>query len=284
VWDSVGDSVRASVGASVWASVGASVGASVRASVRDSVRASVGDSVRDSVRASVGKHAVYESPYDGCGGEAGWISWFDFLNRIGIENTNGERYKDWLLSGVWDVLWFESLAVITCRPSLIKKDENGRLHCDRGPAATWPNGEQYWFWHGARVSEKIIMRPQEITRTDILREKNSEVSRAIAERLGWDEYMKRADTSLVDKWFDSSKSLHYELWDFKHRFAMTPRLLKMESPELNDGTRPFYVEPVHPNLKSCQSARKWQFQKPNGTWPEPEECNDDPSLEFGIEA
>jgi hypothetical protein len=65
---------------------------------------------------------------------------------------------------------------------------------------------------------------------------------------------------------------------------MTPRLLKMESPEVLDGTRPYYIEPVHPELKTCQSARKWQFQKEDGTWPEPRECNENPNLEFEVEA
>ena len=131
----------------------------------------------------------------------------------------------------------------------------------------------------------------------IMNERNSEVSRAMAERLGWDTYLKLADTFLIDKWFDPSKSLHYELWDFKKRFELTPRLLKMESPELKDGTRPHYIEPVHHGLKTCQSARRWQFpedeDKQNqkvmfgGTWMSDVEsvafCNVHPELEFSVE-
>lgn len=128
------------------------------------------------------------------------------------------------------------------------------------------------------------MRPLEITKEDIAAEKNSEVSRAIAEKLGWDEYMKRCDTVLVDKWFDADKMLHYELWDFKKRFELTPKLLKMESPELKDGTRPHYIEPVPPGIKTCQAARSWQFMRVDGKWPTVEECNADPKLVFEVEA
>lgn len=243
----------------------------------DSVRASVWASVWD----SVWKHEV---PWNGCGDDSGWGSWFDFFNRIGVKNENGERYLEWLKSGVWDVLWFKDLAVMTCRPSSIKKDERGHLHCSDGPAAKWPSGEEYFFWHGTQVNEKIIMRPRDITKEDIEDEKNSEVSRAIAERLGWDEYMERAETFLVDKWFDADKSLHYELWDFKKRFERTPKLLKMESPETKDGTRPHYVEPVDPGLKTCQAARAWQFMKTDGEWPTVDECNKNPEMRFQVEA
>ena len=162
------------------------------------------------------------------------------------------------------------------------KDAQGRLHCERGPAAQWPSGETYWFWHGARVSERIILHPETITKEQVANEKNSEVSRAIAERLGWDEYLKRVDVVLVHKWFDETTSNHYELYDFKERKgSLQPRLLKMESPALNDGTRPYYMEPVPPQSQTCQAARRWQCDPSR---PAIEECNKNPELAFEIEA
>ena len=284
-WDSVSAPVWAAVIASVSAPVSAAVNAPVSAAAKDSVWASVWAPVSAAAKASVSNPMLtYTVPWNGCGDDAGWIAWFDFFSRLGINNENGAVYRDWLKSGVWDVLWFQDLAVITCRPSSVKKDARGWLHCENGPAVSWPSGEDYFFWHGTRVSEKVIMRPLEITKEDIATEKNSEVSRAIAEKLGWDEYMKRCDTVLVDKWFDADKMLHYELWDFKKRFELTPKLLKMESPELKDGTRPHYVEPVPPGIKTCQAARAWQFMRVDGKWPTVDECNADPTLTFEVEA
>ena len=205
--------------------------------------------------------------------------------RIGLKHEQFEKYRDWIKSGHWEVLFFKDLAVIVCRPSLIKKDERGRLHCSNGSAAEWPSGEKYWFHHGTRVNEKIILHPHDLSKEEIISEKNSEVSRVIAEILGWDSYMKKIDTVLIDKWFDPSKSLHYELYDFKERrFSLMPKLLKMESPECKDGTKPYYIEPVHPELTTCQQARKWQFMKHDLTWPTVEECKKDSSLEFSYES
>ena len=171
------------------------------------------------------------------------------------------------------------------RPLEINRDGKGRLHSPNRKAIVWPDGWGLYMWHGTRVSEKIIERPNELTKEEILGEKNSEISRAIAEILGWNEYMKRIESVLIDKWFDTSTSCHYELYDFKERrFSLMPRLLKMESPELKDGTRPYYIEPVHPGLKTCEAARKWQSPKPDLSWPSVEECNEKPELVFDVEA
>ena len=258
--------------------------AQVSAQVRDQVLAQVSAQVRDQVRDQVKSNYV-EYGWCDLAGDAGWVSFYDFFTRLGIEfSTDFKKYSDYVKSGPFMTILLNGFAIVCPRPSKITKDERKRLHGETSAAAEWSNGEKYYFWHGSRVTEKIITRPTEITRDDIVNEKNSEVSRVMAERLGWDEFMKRADTFLVDKWFDPAQKLHYELYDFKHRFELMPKLLKMESPELHDGTRPHYVEPVHPALKTCQAARRWQFQNMDGSWPEPEECNANQELVFEEEA
>ena len=237
-----------------------------------------------SVRAS--KKRFEEYGWCDLGGSAGWTAWIDYFDRIGIKiNENFVPWRDLMKSGIFMSLYLRGFAVVCPRPAAVHKDDRGRLHNANGPAVEW-EGEKYWFWHGTRVNEKIILRPNELTAEEISNEKNSEISRAIAEKLGWDRYMEVLGTTLVDKWFDPSKKLHYELYDFKNRkFSLMPRLLKMESPEILDGSRPYYIEPVDPGLNSCKSARRWQFTKENnGEWPTVDECNKNPELSFEIEA
>lgn len=89
----------------------------------------------------------------------------------------------------------------------------------------------------------------------------------------------------VDAWRDNVTGLHYELYDFKKRVGdRQPKMLKMESPILSDGSAPIYIEPVDPGLNSAQAARKWQFMKEDGTWPEVHEANKNPELVFGWES
>ena len=258
----------------------------VSAQVRDQVSDQVSDQVRDQVLAQVSDQKGEYFYFSWCDlDDSYWVSFYDFFKRIGVVNYEKfDGYLEYLKSGAFMTIFLEQFAIVCPRPKKVNRDERNRLHGSDSPAVEWENGEKYYLWHGIRVPEKIIMRPHEITKEDIQNERNSEVSRAIAERLGWEEYMERADTVLIDKWFDVKMMNHYELYDFKKRFEMTPKLLKMESPELNDGTRPYYVEPVHPGLKTCQSARRWQFMTPNGKWPEVDDCNKNPELVFEVEA
>jgi len=195
-----------------------------------------------------------------------------------------QHIYDAFLSGAWFLYWTNESLYWFEKPTLKTEKRNNRiqLHSDNSPALTSDWGDLY-FWHGTLVTEKIIMNSETITKEDILNERNSEVSRAIAEKLGWEEYLNRADTFLVDKWFDTEKCLHYELYDFKNRFDLMPKLLKMESPKLNNGSQPYYIEPVPPEFTKCEPARKWQIPKEDGTWPTIDECVKNPELRFEME-
>ena len=257
----------------------------------------------------------------GLGYDAGWISFYEFFQKIGklpSDNKEFDALRQMVRAGVWATILFDKLVVAMARPNTVKLDDRNRLHCSDGPAVAFDDGALYFFWHGTRVSKKIIMTPEKLTAKEINDERNSEIVRAIVEKLGWPEFMKRIEVKLVDKWFDPATKLHYELYDFKNRrFELAPKLLKMESPEVLDGTRPTYIEPVHPQLMTCKAARKWQFKEarcteckktipttmirhgdvqlidhvlcvcggePEYRWPEPKECNERPELEFSAEA
>ena len=197
VWDSVGDSVRASVGDSVWASVRASVGASVGASVWDSVRASVGDSVRASVRASVwasgyGQHDAY------------WLAFYDyFRDACGLSEQTQK------LTGLWELAqsanWWlphEKICWVSERHHVLNRDSGGRLHCENGPALSYPDGFSIYSWHGLTVDQSIIEHPELITVQQIENEANAEIRRVLIERYGQGRY-------LVDS---GAKEVHRDDW------------------------------------------------------------------------
>ena len=220
---------------------------------------------------------------------AGWPAWTQFyFERCGLDlgdiNRRAHAYAETVLAaGYW---WPNKDFIMVCdRPTKISRDQRGRLHCDDAMAICWPDGWGLFMWHGTRVPAKLIMDPRAVTKEEVLAEKNSEVSRAYAERLGWERYFKIVDVERVDQWTDKNTGLLYELYDFKNRLGENqPRLLKMESPVLNDESKPHYIEPVDPKLKTAQSARRWQFLKNDGTWPTVDEANRNPDVVFGWEA
>ena len=220
---------------------------------------------------------------------AHWPAWTQFFIEqcnldLGDINRRANAYTETCLSaGYW---WPNKDFIMVCdRPTKIARDSRGRLHCEDAMAIDWTDGWGLFMWHGTLVPAKLIMDPASVTREEVLAEKNSEVSRAYAERLGWERYFKLVDVERVDQWTDKRTGLFYELYDFKNRLGENqPRLLKMESPVLNDDTKPHYIEPVDPKLKTAQAARRWQFRKENGEWPTVKEANEKPEMAFVWEA
>lgn len=258
----------------------------------------------------------------GLGYDAGWIAFYDFFQRIGkLPKSNAEfaALKTMARAGVWATVLFDTLALAIARPAVVRLDDQNRLHCSDGPCVAFADGAKYYFWHGTRVTKQIIEAPETLTQEQITGERNSEVTRAIVEKITWPRYLEKIDVVLIDKYFDPDQRLHYELYDFrKRRFPLAPRMLKMESPEVLDGSRPTYVEPVDYRLPTCKAARKWQFKvavcskckKDTGTsmrrhgdvqiidhilcqhcggepeyrFPEVDECIKNPELTFVVEA
>jgi hypothetical protein len=222
----------------------------------------------------------------GLGYDSGWTAFYDYFTRIGVINdANFNAWMKFKAAGIWDCLLFERIAYVIRRPVTVNKDEQGRLHCENGGAVVFKNGEKYYSWHGTRVPERLIMASQDVTKEDLLAERNAEVVRAWGEKLGWTKFLDTIGAVLIDDATDENTGLRYSLYDLKERpsdnFA---RFLKMESPALNDGTRPYYVEPVHPGLKSAMAARKWKVAiSPDGSRPSAEDCNKNPEMKFLVE-
>ncbi len=175
VGDQVRDQARAQVGDQVWAQVGAQVGDQVRDQVGDQVRAQVWAQVSWSLW---GQH------------DAGYLGWMDtFHSVVGIKEC--ERAAGLIAvarsSGWWWAL--RGFAILTERPTFISRDERGRLHCENRAALEYPDGWGVYAWHGVRVSEQLILRPQNITWQQIDQETNAEVRRVMIERYGMDRYL-----------------------------------------------------------------------------------------------
>jgi hypothetical protein len=167
------------------------------------------------------------------------------------------------------------------RHCVLERDERGRLHSVAGPAVAYPDGWAIYAVHGVRVPERVIMSPESYTADELRGEKNSEISRVLAERIGWPKYLDAMGVVSIDRWTDPNTGLAYELLDLRERRGdQQPRWLKMRSPKLNDATEPDFIEPVHPGCKTAQAARRWQFRSDDGSWPEVSAANKNPLLHF----
>jgi len=191
VRDNVGANVWDNVWVNVWDNVRANVGANVRDNVWDNVWDNVGANVGANVRANVRDNELKYESFAAYGSisDYGWVSFYDFFTQVGVLNHDGfNKFKDLLLSGIYDMIQLEGVCIVCELPKVIKRNAQGRLHSASGSAIKWSDGYEIFYWNGVSVPEKWIMKPNEITRDEILKEDNAEKRRCLREIIGAKEY------------------------------------------------------------------------------------------------
>ena len=205
VWDQVGDQVRDQVEAQVWAQVWAQVGDQVGAQVRDQVWDQVRDQVWDQVGAQVWDQVWaqkleyhYVSSYGNIW-DYGWVSFYDFFTRIGVIDFDlFNKFVFFLKSGVYGMLTFEKVCIVSDMPTRITRNEKNQMHNESEFAIEWADGYgQYWY-NGVAVTEKIIKTPEKLTKKDWMKESNTEVRRIIQERMG-ERFIKAIGSKVIDR-------------------------------------------------------------------------------------
>ena len=239
-------SVRASVGASVMDSVWASVMASVWDSVGDSVMASVRDSVWDSVWASVcGQH------------DAGWLSFYDFFRVAAALDTETNKLCGILRvaqsAGWW--LLHEKICWVAERHTTLKRDDQGRLHCETGPAVQYPDGWSIYASHGVRLPSWIVERPVEISVANIDSENNAEIRRVMIEKFGRQRWIKESGSTLIHS-DDFGALFRRHFPDGREDVCFVEVINSTPEP---DGSFKNYVLRVPPGMRTARQAVAWTF-------------------------
>ena len=141
-----------------------------------------------------------------------------------------------------------------------------QLHCETGPAVSYPDGWNIYYIHGVAVNEQIVMRPETLTLKQINDEANAEVRRIMVERYGYEKFLRESDAKLVDSCPDDHalKGLRTaKLWHIGE-IVMLDVLNSTPEP---DGTTKRYVIPVDGTLyggkagRSCHAATASTWRK-----------------------
>jgi hypothetical protein len=222
---------------------------------------------------------------DGGNQWSGWsarISFFRHVAKLEIDYSKWQHYE-LCAERSGPRFMHPKFSIVSDRPEILKIDERNRPHCSDGPSHLWRDGWALHFWHGVRVPKRLIEAPDSYTKEEILALNNTEQRRALAERLGWDRYLEKIGGTKVDLWTDPASKLGYELIELSET---KERIIRKQSPELKDGSQPWYAEPVHRELKTAQAARKWQAITPfhRDAREAALECNKNPKLSYQVEA
>jgi len=150
---------------------------------------------------------------------------------------------------------FNDFCIITDRPSVIARDEEGRLHSETGPALSYRDGSKYYSWRGLAVPSEWIESPEQLTASTALTWKNIEQRRAGCEILGWDKILTElnARTINIDGDPEIGELVEVEIPDIgKERFL---RVLC--------GTGRSFALPVPPGMTTALQANAWTFGHDN---------------------
>jgi hypothetical protein len=199
----------------------------------------------------------YNYAYESLGQSCGWTAYVDMFTKLGvIQDDNFEKYKSFLLSGVFMSIFLEGYAILCRRPKAVKLNETGQLHSVDSPAIEWRDGYKLYFLNGVPVTEEIVMTHS--TRLDpmlVVRERNAEVRREIVRKIGIERVIQKLGGNTIDTYKGRYGDLDYKLVTLSIDGMNTkPIYLVMKNPSL--GT--WHAEGVPPNIRTCKEALAWR--------------------------
>jgi hypothetical protein len=159
--------------------------------------------------------------------------------------------------------WPQNGAVIlTDRATDIRRDAQGRLHSEHGPALAYGDGYCMYAWHGVTLQadpDQIrSMNPD-----DVLREANTEVRRSMIEIIGWSRFIKAAGLKQVGKSIPDpgNPGETLALYDVPNRIyeADVRVLICTNATTERDGSRHTFGLTVPANISDPLAAAAWTF-------------------------
>ena len=163
------------------------VGAAILAAVLQ-LKNQVWAQVRDQVRAQVyGSH------------DAHWLGFYDFF-ATECHIADAERLRPLMdlaqACGWWAP--YQDAVIFQDRHSILRRDDQHRLHCETGPAVAYPDGYRLFFWHGTAVPGHWITHKSDLLPEAVLRTANVEQRRAGCEILGWERILNELRAVEID--------------------------------------------------------------------------------------
>jgi hypothetical protein len=195
-------------------------------------------------------HAVYGQH------DAAWLAGFDFLGRVAPHASAVGKLAGLMqvarAAGWW---WpFERVAVVSVRPAVLTRDDQGRLHGEDGPAIAYPDGLALHRWRGMPVPADLIGQLDRLTVERIQAEQNAELRRVLTERYGFDRYLRDAGATRVHA--DETGVLWRLPTHGDEPLVMVE--VTNSTPEPDGSSRRYWLR-VPPGTRSAHEAVAWTF-------------------------
>jgi len=182
--------------------------------------------------------------------------------------TAGETNSEFLGARVFNNssarLWaYKNFAVVTQNPVQLFVDPQGRLHNATSACVRYADGFEAYAWHGTPVPLSLIRfswSPEEI-----FKERNAELRRCAIEKMGWDEFIKRAKLQPVgpETQDPGNPGEVLKLYDVPENLMRDVRVLVCSNATIeSDGLRRRFGLTVPKQFADPIEAAAWTFGVP----------------------
>lgn len=152
-------------------------------------------------------------------------------------------------------------AVVT--PHLVKYVVNGRLHRADGPAVITSNGTKMHYWKGIFLEPSLWNNKDTLRADEILNIPNAEVRRCMVELIGYENFIKRAKPTVLDRDEKTGAVLYKVDMPDDDRNEPLVVIKVIDGTSLTDSKgktyRKEYFLRVPPQMKTCSEAVAWTF-------------------------
>ena len=128
---------------------------------------------------------------------------YDLFKSLNVViSKDFDEYLDFCETGVFSIITKPDSCFVYSCPTKLVIDENKRLHSEDSSALVFNDVEKY-YWHGVEINSKYILEKDQLTKNDIVNEKNAEKRRCLKEILGSKQYAELLDIVVIDEDIDA---------------------------------------------------------------------------------
>jgi hypothetical protein len=181
---------------------------------------------------------------------------FDYYIKSGLLNLNEKQkqlcnqHVNFLKTGVWDLIVFENVCIISKTPKT-KRDDKNRLHSLTSKAVEFRSGYGFYAIHGVVFDEKLWnkVKDRKLTPKQLLSMKNTDQRFVAMNHYGFENIIDKLDKILIDK-SDYGNELYSTKFD-------NVELKFLIYPDIDTQTKK-RISFVNPILKSASDAMAWK--------------------------
>jgi len=191
LWDQLGSQLGSQIRGQLWDQLGSQLGSQIRDQLWNQLSGQLRDQLWlqlwDQLTDQLGNQKIWNSNFLWGSQDLYWIAFYRFCQNIGGNYGDAGTKLDIIeaISTQCEWWWpYENIVVVSQKPTVVKWDDERRLHCESGPAVQYADGFSLSSWHGQAIpNEWVTGSPP--SAYDAMHWPNMDQRAAASEIIGW---------------------------------------------------------------------------------------------------